>query len=90
VKKRRKWKIGIAERFIIGKDGTVRGTEVRVGAERTLERAVQHLYPLELSCDTDKKSKTTLNVDVPEFRPMGNAAAVAKCRIQDTMDGEES
>jgi hypothetical protein len=89
-KNRGKWKIGIAERFIIGKDGTVRGAEVRVGAERTLERAVQHLYPLELSCDTDKKSKTTLNVDVPEFRPMRNAAAVAKCRIQDTMDGEES
>ena len=88
-KNRGKWKIGIVDRLIIGKDGVVRGAELRVGAERTLERAVQHLYPMELSCDTatktsDSRSKTTqLNADVPEFRPKRNAAAVAECRIQD-------
>ena len=88
-KNRGKWKIGIVDRLIIGKDGVVRGAQLRVGAERTLERAVQHLYPMELSCDTatktsDSRSKTTqLNADVPEFRPKRNAAAVADCRIQD-------
>ena len=39
-KNRGKWKIGIVDRLIIGKDGVVRGAELRVGAERTLERAV--------------------------------------------------
>ena len=88
-KNRGKWKIGIVDWLIIGKDGVVRGAQLRVGAERTLERAVQHLYPMELSCDTatktsDSRPKTTqLNADVPEFRPKRNAAAVADCRIQD-------
>lgn len=89
-KNRGKWKIGIVDRLIIGKDGVVRGAELRVGAER----AVQHLYPMELSCDTatktpESRSKTTqLNADVPEFRPKGNAAAVAEFRIQDIAEQE--
>ena len=77
------------DRLIISKDGVIQGAELRVGAERTLERAVQHLYPIELSYDTvtktpELRSKTTqLNGDVPEFRPKRSAAAVAECRIQD-------
>jgi hypothetical protein len=73
----------------------VRGAELRVGAERTLERAVKYLYPLELSCDTAKKKQeskantTRLKVDVPELRPKRNAATVAECRIQD-LAGQES
>ena len=83
-KNRGKWKIGIVDRLIIG---TLRALRDR--AERTLERAVQYLYPMELSCDTatktpDSRSKTTqLNAGVPEFRPKRNAAAVAECHIQD-------
>ena len=72
-KNRGKWKMGIVERLIVGRDGLFRGAELRVGTERTLERAVQHLYPLELSCDTVKKTPesrlttTELKADVPEF-----------------------
>ena len=64
----------------------MRGAEPRVRAQRTLERAVQHLYVMELSCDTATKthewrSKTTqLNADVTEFQPKRNAAAVAECQ----------
>ena len=67
----------------------MRGAELRVGAQRTLERAVQQLYPLELSCDVatkrpEARPKTSqLKADVPEFRPRRNAAVVAECRIQD-------
>ena len=65
----------------------MRGAKVRVG-QNILERAVQHLYPLELSCDvTVTKPRTTeLRVDVAEFRPKRDAAAVANCHIQDITD----
>ena len=81
--------MGIVERFIVGRDGIARGAELRVGAQRTLERAVQQLYPLELSCDvatktSEARKKTRqLKADVPEFQPRRNAAVVAECRIQD-------
>lgn len=48
------WKIEIVERLIPGRDGSskrlVRGVRLRTG-NSYLERPVQHLYPLELSCD---------------------------------------
>ncbi|KAK3727323.1 hypothetical protein QZH41_006278 [Actinostola sp. cb2023] len=49
-KNRGRWKLGVVEQLITGRDGIVRGAKIRVG-KRHLERAVQHLYPLELSCD---------------------------------------
>lgn len=94
-KNRGMWKIGIVERLIIGKDSVVRGAKVRVG-QSTLERAVQHLYPMELSCDatikTDESTPRTteLRADVPEFRPKRNAAAIAECRIKDMMEEKEN
>ena len=47
---RRRWKFGIVEELIQGRDGVVRGARLRNG-KSYLERPVQHLYPLELSCD---------------------------------------
>ena len=49
-KNRGKWKIGIIMDAIEGCDGVVRTVKLHVGTSR-LERAVQHLFPLELSCD---------------------------------------
>ena len=49
-KNRNLWKLGIVQEFIKGKDGIVRGAKLRAG-KSYLERPVQHLYPLELSCD---------------------------------------
>ena len=46
------WKLGTVEGLIRGRDGVVRGAKVRT-VNRQLERAVQHLYPLELSCDRE-------------------------------------
>ena len=47
---RGKWKIGIVEQLIQGRDGVVRGARLRVGTSY-LERPLQLLYPLELTCD---------------------------------------
>ena len=52
-KDRNQWKLGIVEEPIPGKDGIVRAVRLRAGKNH-LERAVQHLYPLELSCDREE------------------------------------
>jgi hypothetical protein len=73
-KNRAKWKIGIVTELITGKDGVVRGATLRAGRD-TYERAVQHLYPMELHCDRDPPTKATaLNPNVPNFRPRREAA----------------
>ena len=51
-KNRSKWNIGIVVSLITRSDGVVRGARLRAGKNR-LERAVQHLYPMELSCDRE-------------------------------------
>ena len=49
-KSRGKWPLGIIENLIVGNDGVVRGAKLRAG-KSYMERAIQQLYPLELSCD---------------------------------------
>ena len=47
---RGKWKIGITDSFIVDGDGVIRGARLRTG-NSYIERATQHLFPMELSCD---------------------------------------
>ena len=47
---RGKWKIGIIESFVVGRDGVIRGAWLRAGKSH-IERAMQHLFPMESSCD---------------------------------------
>ena len=54
---RNKWKIGIVEGLISGRDGIVRAAKLRAG-KGTLERAVQHLNLLELSCETESAMRS--------------------------------
>ena len=85
---RGKWKIGIVESLIVGNDGVMRAATLRCG-KYTLQRAVQQLYPLELSCDTKKEvDSTVLNADAREFRPKRDAAEVARLQISDQMNFE--
>ena len=71
--------------LITGRDGTVRGAKLKT-AKGTLERAIQHLFPLELSCD-ETPPKRAMNPTAVEFeyqpRKKRDAAAVAELRIQD-------
>ena len=83
------WKLGIIDKLIVGRDGVVRAAKLRAG-KSFLERAIQHLYPLELSCDrTIATTPAPLNPDVPTFRPKRDAAAAANLRLQDMACDEQ-
>ena len=84
---RGKWQLGVIVQLLTGKDGIVREAKLRAG-KGVLERAVQQLYPLELSCDCEKP-KPVLRPQAPEFRPRRNAATVARLRIQDQAEEDE-
>lgn len=82
---RGKWSLGVIEELYPGRDGIIRAAKLRAG-KSYLERAVNHLYPLELSCDKSRPyipERKQLNPVAPEFRPVRNAAAAAKLRIRD-------
>ena len=50
-KHRGKWNIGIVEELYKGKDNVIRAAKLR-SRKTYIERPIQFLYPLELSCDT--------------------------------------
>jgi hypothetical protein len=78
------------EDLIAGRDGVVRVVKLRAGKSH-LERAVQHLYPLELSCDVSKPKKNTQDLDpnAQAFRLKRDAAAAATMQLQDIAENEE-
>jgi hypothetical protein len=89
-KNRGKWPIAIVEETYPGKDNVVRAVRLKT-PNGTLERAVQHLYPMELHCDVEKKQQP-LNPEAVDFdpRPKRAAAVAARLRIQqDAADGND-
>jgi hypothetical protein len=87
-RKRGRWPLGIVEELIVGKDGNVRGAKVRTDKSQ-LERAVQHLYPLELSCDKKEPVPVTLDPKAETFRPKRDAAVAAQLRVQEIAKDEQ-
>ena len=90
---RGKWKIGIVDQLIAGRDSVVRAAKLRAGNSH-LERALQQLYPLELKCDREtNRAGTGLNANAEEFNPaqrgQRRAAQEAKDRIADIAADEE-
>ncbi|KAK3739567.1 hypothetical protein QZH41_006377 [Actinostola sp. cb2023] len=85
---RNRWPLGCVETLIVGKDDVVRGAKLRTG-KLHIERLVQHLYPLELSCDraADPRDVVGLNPGAPVFRPRRDAAVAANLR--EVRRGEE-
>ena len=82
-KKRGQWKTGIVQTLISGRDKVVRGALVRVitkGKPIQLSRPIQHLYPLEIKCNTDfSKSVAPAKEREPTRRlPQRSAAIDAK------------
>ena len=63
-----------------GKDNVVRAVGVKTGS---LERAVQHLYPMERHCNVNEKTQP-LNPQAMTFnpRPKRDAAVAARVRIE--------
>ena len=68
-----------------GRDGEIRAVKLRAG-KAFLERPVQHLYPLELSCDSERPATESakLNLEALPFRPRRDAAVAAQLRIRDS------
>ena len=86
---RHSWKLGIVDELIVGRDGIIRAAKMRAG-KGVMERAVQHLYPLELSVDRKPMASSSLNPVAPAFRPTRAAAATANELIQGIARAEES
>ena len=85
-KNRGLWKLGIVEELITGREGVVRGAKLR-GGRSYLERPVQHLYPMELSCDrTTAMPRATLSAEALVFMPSRDAAVAARARIKDAAE----
>ena len=76
------WKIGIVKNVMPGKDGKIRAVRLRAGQD-CLERAPEHLFPLELQCDVEpERPADQLNPSAREFHPR-TSKAIAKCKISD-------
>ena len=90
-KNRGKWPLGVVEELFEGRDGKVRAVKLRAG-KPFLERPIQHLYPLELTCDKVPERAAAppqLNAGASVFRPRRDAAVAATLRIQGVAeDGE--
>ena len=87
-KNRNTWKLGVVRETFKGKDGIVRGARLKT-ANGELERPIQHLYPLELTCDVEnfKKPDPTAPTFVP--RATRDTAAAARLRMQDIVKNDE-
>ena len=88
-KNRGKWPLGIVEELNTGNDGVVGGARLRAGKSH-IERATQHLYPLEISCHREQLSAPVqMNPAAAPFRPRRDAAVAARLRVQDITQAEE-
>ena len=58
--------------------------------EKDLERAIQHLYPLELTCDESQFQRPNPTALTFQPRVIRDAAAAARLRIQDNGEEERS
>ena len=54
-----------------------------------IERVVQHLHPLELSCDRLRSHPAELNPQAPPFRPRRDAAVAALLGVQNIARDKE-
>lgn len=73
-----KWKMGIVDELITDRDGVARGAKLWVGKSH-LEQAIQHFYPLQLTCDRQTKGPgNKLNPDATEFTPQWETCRAAQ------------
>ncbi|XP_028416426.1 uncharacterized protein LOC114540490 [Dendronephthya gigantea] len=89
-----KWNIGIIVKLIKGRDGVIRAARLR--AEKSyIERAVQQLCPMELSCDEvvakgHVEQSESLKPLAKEFAPKRAAAKETNERIKDILNKEST
>ena len=91
-KTRGQWTLGVIKNKVIDKNKVVRGAKLRTG-KFDIERPIQFLYPLELSCSEFRENCSTakkFNVDAREFRPKRRAATDARANIRGIVGFEEN
>ena len=71
-----------------GRDGYTRAVQLRT-SKGVIERPVQHLYPLELQCETIGPVTQQLNPHAQTYTPKRNAASVAAAKIKNIAENEE-
>ena len=84
---RGKWPLGVAVELFSRRDGAVQAAKLRAG-KAFLERPVQHLYPLELSCDGVKpvNEPAELNPETQPVQARRDAAVAAQLHIRDVAE----
>ena len=87
-KNRGKRPLAVVQQIFPGRDSYPRAVQLRT-TKGVIERPVQHLYPLELQCETTGPAAQQLNPHVENFRPKRNAASVAAAKIKDIAKSEE-
>ena len=73
-----------------GRDGAVRSARIKCG-KSMVERAIQHLYPMESSWDLTTEAGenfVSLNVNAQEYILEQTAAVAAKLQIRDAAEYE--
>ena len=76
---RGKWKMGIVVETITRRDGIVRAARMKTRTGSYLERALQQLYPLELSCDSEPQgTQNVVSVNAAEFAPRRETRQAAR------------
>ena len=70
---RRAWKLGRIKSYIFSKDNQIRAVKVQLSNKNILDRAINHLYPLEIPSVADE-----FNVTNNEPRPDNNGPAEPK------------
>ena len=89
------WRLGVIYDLIKGRDGIVRAAKIRC-SKTNFERALQHLYPLELHCDQmnsnkiDKEDTVNESVEQQPRQPTRTAAAIAKILVRDQIEDKNS
>ena len=78
-KNRGTWPLTVVEEMYPGKDNVIRAVRVKT-SNKTLERAMQHLHPLELNYDIAQTSQT-LNPEAAEYHPRAARDASTAARM---------
>ena len=85
---RGKWNTGVVVKLIKGRDRIVRGARLRAG-KSFLERAVQQLCPMELSCDRFKEQEVPVPIPHARVTTPRRAAIAAAKNIKDIAEREK-
>ena len=78
---RGKWPLGEVEEVFAGRHGIDRAAKVKTGNGH-VERPINHLCPLELTCEQRVGNEQIFDPEVPAFQPTCDTALASRARIQ--------